>query len=1309
MQLDDNFLNLKQQPSSSFSDLFKSQIDNELSNVSNKAFQSLNTEVSYAKDIDQYRFQKDFNPQTFNPFDPKNEERWINNETWSSAMRKGFDGFKTRFGNTFVDYWKDYGRMGDAFIHWDMRKMMPSEYEMLQQHYQDKQESLRNKVFVPAGDEDSLFSKSSISEFVSNSGFALGTTAAFTLELAADAVLTALTAGAGSGKLLATIGKGIGKKVVKEAVEKGAKETVEKVVKKNILTDLVEGASFGSVDQIIRAGSKADPLASYGVAQIGKKKFKSSINEVMEVATFNMKNIVKSKSFGEFALNVAKGVPIMGTGVRSAEKIVVAGKSGFNIATQVGIGINGLRRMGTEYNMSSTESSFEAIGTYGETLDTMLKNFADSNGRAPSALEYKDIQLRASTAAFRNYQTNLSILLASNKIQFGTLFNKMGFHKTWIKNVMSEGAEDLINVTTKEGSKIYSKSGIGGGIRTVSKIAKDAGKRKAVWEGLKMFRKDFMKFEAVEGLQEILQESSNIAWSNYYGEQYNDASKTIVDAFGEGLGEQWSPQGLKVFVHGAMTGGMIRIPTQLLNAGTTEIQKRLYDTQYGKENNPARQAEKQRKEDIETVNNLTNDFKKSKASTLVAQLQTSLQMDQAVKENSEYEWNNARDTQIIKGVLAAGRLGMTDAYAYAIEHAADEMTVEEFNEAFQIDITQTKYENPQDFAKSVSEDVRNYAKNLERITDTFRDKLVDPSIYAEGSSKNYIAKILRNKQEEAINLIALNGLKADRNMERVNKMKDEISTIPGLESSSLYAFNILINPTNLVKELGNLNGQLEIINDSLDSDLTTKEEKEQLKKDKDNIDKQIKDLQTWLGYWSKEHGFVGKHIKTEQSETSDEVTYDTQHEEVLNTFRNIINNKNKEEGISDISEKAFQDSSSKLVDIIRLGQETESLLEGYYSLHNPEAYSKVVQRMTEGQIKHLILNSLVGAKANLENNAMIALMQSKIDISEYKTYIANLENIFRADPTFKSLLEKVTNPAKTMEDLGSFEEELSVFKSKLDSLYDIWYSTFNVADDRKDISNEELESKNISDDSISQIARAKVKGLDLLENENKAYNIDSVKDKVDKLVEKLNVFATPTFKTDKEAETADEEFTPETVDEEVISEQNNKEKEEVLETISVKPDITVSNDKFVADIINNERNTLFGLEVDNLEFEVLLRQWLNTKYNSKDWNTVFKDGRSKKALQRQISLIKETLSNVQQDIVEEVTPIMPVDKEDLNLDSTVDDKTDTTPSSYTEASQSFGEWVKNYAKEKVVSSEKNVNFAKNKEKELVDLLKNIKC
>jgi hypothetical protein len=425
-------------------------------------------------------------------------------------------------------------------IHWDMSKMLPSESEMYAQHYKDQQDMFKNKVFVPYGEEDGIFNKAGISEFVSNAGFAMGTYAAFATELLVDTAITVLTAGGGAG----TFGGTIAKVGAKSGLKSGAKSGL------NYIDDFFKGAfKVGHMDDIAKittkAASEVDNMAKAGKNLTNMTNAsKAIIGDGFDMLTYNIRNIIKSKSAGEFFLNVGKGTPLIGSGVRQAERIVKAGKAGYSTATMVGMGVRGVQRMANEFNMSSTESVFEAISAYGETLDFMLKEYHNRHGEGPNGLDFSLMQDHALKAAMANYRTNLVILLATNKIQFGTLFNKFPMHKSWLtRQIINEAGEGIVGVTGKKGVlKVFDTKKFLGGIKTVAKIGKEFGWKKASWEAAKLFRKDFLKFEVTEGLQEIIQESSNIAWKNYYAAQYTGAEKTITDAFGEGLGEQWSKQ-----------------------------------------------------------------------------------------------------------------------------------------------------------------------------------------------------------------------------------------------------------------------------------------------------------------------------------------------------------------------------------------------------------------------------------------------------------------------------------------------------------------------------------------------------------------------------------------------------------------------------------------------------------------------------------------------------------------------------------------------------------------------------------------------
>ncbi len=158
-------------------------------------------------DLDLYRYQDDFDPMGFDPFNPKNYEHWTEKETWGSALSKGFDSFGTRFGNTFTDSFASYGRIFDAVMNADWDLLKPSESEMIDASWEEHKESMKNFTFVPPEEEEDIISKRSVSEFIGNAGFAMGTFAALGLELVADAALTYATGGSGAGAFGATFAR----------------------------------------------------------------------------------------------------------------------------------------------------------------------------------------------------------------------------------------------------------------------------------------------------------------------------------------------------------------------------------------------------------------------------------------------------------------------------------------------------------------------------------------------------------------------------------------------------------------------------------------------------------------------------------------------------------------------------------------------------------------------------------------------------------------------------------------------------------------------------------------------------------------------------------------------------------------------------------------------------------------------------------------------------------------------------------------------------------------------------------------------
>lgn len=970
--------------------------------------EKLNTPVgpktSYAgEDIDIYRYQENFESRGFNPFDPANYERWTEREDWGSALGKGFDSFGTRFGNTFSDYWKDYGRMFDALVNWDSSLLQPDEDQMLTLNYEEHKESMKNYVFIPPEQDDDIFSKRSVSEFIGNAGFALGTFAGLGIELVADALITIGTAGGGIGTFGATLGRFGAKMGLKTAAKVGAKEVAEQGIKqfgfRTAMGDFAKGYNMAdnSADALKSSAKikQAEELAN--ATKIGgvKDSLKAQLNEVWEVYSLNIGNIMKSRSFGDFALQAGKAIPVVGTGVRYGEKIVAGAKGGMSGFALAGIGARGFRRMAQEFNMSSTEAAFEGISTYGDTLDKMVNQYrADHEGENPPPEELAKMQDIATKASFSNYQTNFAILAATNRWQFGALFNKFSASNVWMKEILEEGAEKTLGVNRVFKSaiteaKLYEK-GFFGTYGLAGQIAKDFGKKQAAYELGKAFMKDFARFEILEGLQENIQESSNIAWKNYYAGMYNGTKYTLAEAFGEGLGEQWSKQGLKTFLQGALTGSMIRIPSALGSKTIEAAQKRAMAAQYKSDptQNPFTKAESQRKQDINLVNDLLQQMgaRKFKESVINfnTQANASLKMSEAAAKNDEYEWMNAKDNSVLAGALAANRLGMTGVYTAAIREMGKEMTNEEFKAQFGVDLADTKYATASEFADKMAKDVAKYSGTIDKVRKKAKN-MVDPLMYEMGTKERMVATMLYNAQEEAIRIIALNQMKAMRASERAEAISKEVMGIKSLANSSEYILRVMTNPENFRGETGNIMAEIKILEESMNQpgiDAKTKTQTaERIKLKNQELDL----LQKWESFWSSRDvlieredasgkkvtikksvpdTFVGKSIKGKIVETNHEgeevaehdTEYDLYNDEVVQTFKDLVNLRNKQAGINaQISEADARDAVKKIVDFTRLDQDAKDYMKSVDALFNPKYYQQTLERIADGEFKAELL------------------------------------------------------------------------------------------------------------------------------------------------------------------------------------------------------------------------------------------------------------------------------------------------------------------------------------------------------------------
>jgi hypothetical protein len=1014
------------------------------------------SDVKYASpDFEQYRFQDNYNNIGFNPFDPAQHKRWEAQETTWTALAKGWDTFKGRFGNTFTDYWADYGRMAEAAFTFDLRKLAPDDADLLRQYNKDQKELMKNYVFAPMGTEDDIFTKKTVSEFIGNAGFALGTFAGMAIELGVDAIITVATEGAGAESFAFTAARIGAKQAGKQAIKGMAKTGARDLARGMVTVDraVETAADAGKVAKQIEQIKQVSNIRKFGNA------YKQTADEMFKTISFNMKGIIKSKSFGQFFENVAKGFPLLGTGIRYGEHIAKASKAGASSFYKIGLGIQGVRRIASELNMSSTESGFEAASTYGETLDQMIAQHRIDKGTNPTAFELEQMKTFASKAAYSNFKTNLPILLATNRLQFGSIFNKFPIANKWVNEIAGADTEKFLGVNRlfKSSSRIakgYVK-GVTGTWGLLGQVSKDFGKKQAMLLGLKTFGKSVFKFELNEGLQENLQETSAIGWRNYYAGQFNGIQYTLEEAFTKGAEAQLTKQGLKTFLMGAFTGMLIHGPTAAMTGSIEGVQRGITNYKYrnDKENNPYTKAREQQKKDINALNEffdaIAKDKNLGKLLHFAYQTEKVQEQTQAAANNDQYTFQNAEDDVVLHMAILADKLGMSKAYQTAIREMGSEMTDKEFEEAFGVKLEETKYKSAREFTEKAVKDIKKYTEAVESIRQS-ASNLINPYLF-EGDEQE-MAMIMRNAQEDAIHILALNYLKSSRAVERAKSLAHELSQIPEIANSTDYVFRVMKNPEHINSEIGSLVVEIKNLEKSLEGvDAETKAQiEEQI-----NTKKQLVELlHKWKGYYPskkekvivQEEGkeseteqtiygrFAGKKTQVTNEENKVVDTYDPYDREVFETYRKIVNLKNKEYGYDvTIPDTGLDNAFKKVIDFIQLDRDAKDYMEAYNQIFNPEMYMNLVINMSSGKLKYYVITML-----DMINNDIRNLIENTIIYSNETI----LKGIIEGTLTVKQVSDKVKEiyeeTRTKIESLESFKI-LLVASSTLD-----WGSQKNV-------------------------------------------------------------------------------------------------------------------------------------------------------------------------------------------------------------------------------------------------------------------------
>ncbi len=921
-----------------------------------------------ADSIKNYVAQPGFDGMGFDPYDEVgNNARYASKQTWGNTLSKSFDDFGHKFSGSFVGNFTNYDNMARAVWNLDWNEMDLTEDEKIQQYYLDQQNEAKNHIFQTPEEDEKFFNKQFVKDMLGNSGFALGTFAAMGLELAADAALEAFTFGGATPVVLAE-----GASMMSRLGKAGSQ--------------FFDGMK--SVRNLDEGLDAARGLRSMGNVSRTAERTMSAVHDGLRI---DLGNEARISSLYEKVGKAFEYLPVVGTAPKYLNRMraaVAAGESPLKVA---GIGAAGFRRGIIELNMAASEAAFESVTTYGDTLDRLIEQHRSQNGgQAPDKAQLERMREYARNASSSNYHSNMGILLVSNKIQFGNIFSKFTPANKLMRDLTEETAENVVKVTGriagKESTRLFEK-GFFGTYGQLGKIAGEFGKREAAWQGLKTLGKDALRLEVLEGLQENLQETSATGWRNYYVNAYKNTPQSLSDAMGEGLGEQFTQQGFKTFLMGAFTGSIIHGVTAPTSKGIQKLQDMAY-TRGGKES-PMERARASTRADIETLNALFKDPSSQVFSerdlNFNQQVQASAEMTDAAREGRAYEWHNAKENSLLATAVAARRLNMLPALTREIREAGKHFTPEQFQEAFNIDLKDTKYESVGAFTDKVAKDLESYVKEIDGLK-RILGPVLDPMRYKD-PNQQYAAHRYNQTIEKAIEVIALNKIKGGLAKTRAEEVLGKLTEVEGFGSMSQWLSDSLGSHDKHFAELASVTQKIAIVQDNLKEQVKAKRasgndgitydpvQHEKVERELEELKELEQLMKDWKGYFRSERTdeetgqeldfkFVGKRGKVRQATrledgtlTEEEIDADLlNHPEVKETFRKLSNLRVKQglpysTNTQPLTDTSVEQGFDLFTDYLRLDQDAREYLDAASQLIAPDAFVAHHARIYEGYVK----------------------------------------------------------------------------------------------------------------------------------------------------------------------------------------------------------------------------------------------------------------------------------------------------------------------------------------------------------------------
>lgn len=572
---------------------------------------------------------------------------------------------------------------------------------------------------------------------------------------------------------------------------------------------VLEEAALSAASAITKSPQLAALTATRGASNLNK------LSRSMSIMSKTLGNADKSRTFWKAAVGAGKSfMPFRETidfGFDLANPNSAVNR--LTDAAKAAKGFGSFYRGMKEINAVTAESRLEGGFVQNEVARKNLEEFISTNGRNPNAEEAEAISKNAIEAGVATTLGNIGPIFVSNRIvldgalkgfkPINRLMNpaaiksplfKIIENANWKKtgqNPYELAKSGLFNSAKRVFSKEYLKSIPQGFTKkaTLAGVASTAGK------GLRYLNANLM-----EGLQESYQEALQAGLVDYYSDIYRDPSlatkNNLWGSLQEGISQQFSKQGLDVFLSGFLMGGVMGpLQTAILNPAQAATQR--VGDYLNKTDNYA-QFQKSEKERMEKYVDTLNHVSKN-ASQYAKWLDENTKVQRDLME--EYEdaelagdkksAEDIKQESLFSHVYTLLQAGKYDIFMDQLEGLKD-LTDDELAEAFGTSVDKDNYNKDVrgrlDNAIKKANQVKNRFEKVQDIKNIFNPNLFDK----ERNPLNYERERLGYEAfEKAKFMLAFNEYSFDRALDRIESLTSEAILEGPLGSVAAMDFHVL--------------------------------------------------------------------------------------------------------------------------------------------------------------------------------------------------------------------------------------------------------------------------------------------------------------------------------------------------------------------------------------------------------------------------------------------------------------------------------------------------------------------------------------